>query len=141
MHTLRNLFAASVCVCLAAVFCPSCTDKAPEHPDLEGFWKEERIEDVSTGASEECDRLYWAFQLGVSQLNDYGSEGGEMLICRYEYDEGKATLRMHDFRPAGEEYLKVFGIPSEEVTFEVVRLDGDHMLLRSGNSMLYFKSF
>ena len=41
----------------------------------------------------------------------------------------------------GYEYLGEFGIPSDDVTFEVVRLDGDRLVLRAGDTTLYFRAF
>ena len=134
--------------CLAVSLCFSCTDKAPVHPDLEGFWKQEWIEDEATGERSECHRLYWAFQLGVSELQDLGENGYGNFLCRYEYDDAAATLRMYDFRwrsnqgqVVDADELKPFGIPSGDVTFEVVGLDGDNMVLRSGSISLRFRSF
>ena len=37
--------------------------------------------------------------------------------------------------------LGEFGIPSDDVTFEVVRLDGDRLVLRAGDTTLYFRAF
>ena len=52
---------------------------------------------------------------------------------------------MYNFRVKGSQSqeadvdkLKHFGIPSGDVTFEVVRLDGDHMVLRSGGTSFVF---
>ena len=126
----------------------SCTGKAPEYPDLEGFWKEEKVVDGSTGESRECHRLFWALQLGVSEVNDLGGNGFGSYLCRYVYDEGASTLRRYDFRTKGSQSevadiakLGEFGIPSDDVTFEVVRLDGDRLVLRAGDTTLYFRAF
>lgn len=136
------------CAGLAMVLCLACTGKAPEYPDLEGYWKQERIENRQTGESKACNRLFWALQLGVGEVKDLGENGSRISICRYDYDEGAATLRLYDFRMRGDqskrpeqELLDVFGIPSDDTTFEVLSLDGDHMVLRAGENVLYFRSF
>ena len=115
---------------------------------MEGYWKQESIEDEATDGHSECNRLFWAFQLGVSEIRDLGGNGYGTYVCRYDYNEGSATLRMYNFRVKGNpsqeadvDKLKLFGIPSGDVTFEVVRLDGDRMVLRSSGTSLYFRSF
>ena len=145
---IRQAAWGALCVCLAAILCQACTGKAPEYPDLEGYWKQERIEDRQTGESRACDRLFWALQLGVGEVKDLGKGGSRVCLCRYEYNEGAATLRLYDFRirgdqseRPGQEQLDVFGIPSEDTTFEVLLLDGDHMVLRSDKSVLHLRSF
>lgn len=148
MYKINSFVFKWICFCLLVPFCLSCTDKAPEYPDLEGYWKQEWIEDEATDGQSECNRLFWAFQLGVSEIRDLGGNGYGTYVCRYDYNEGAATLRMYNFRVKGNQSqeadvdkLKHFGIPSGDVTFEVVRLDGDHMVLRSGGTSLYFRSF
>lgn len=137
---------------LACLVALGCTGKAPEYPDLEGYWKEEYIENGITGERTECNRQFWALQLGVSEVLDFGGNGYGSYLCLYEYNEGAGTLRMYKFRVKGNqtkeadvEKLKYFGIPAEDaeegVTFEVVKLDGDDMILRSDETTLYFSSF
>ena len=45
MYKINSLIFKWICVCLTVSFCLSCTDKAPEYPDLEGYWKQESIEE------------------------------------------------------------------------------------------------
>ncbi len=136
------------CFCLAVASCLSCTDKAAEYPDLEGYWKQERIEDADTDSITQCNRLFWAFQLGVAEVRDLGENGYGTYVCRYDYNEGAATLRMYNFKEKGNQSqdadadkLVLFGIPSADVTFKVVRLHGDSMVLQAGETSLYFRSF
>lgn len=136
------------CLLLLGMLVVSCTEKAPVYPKLEGYWKEERVVDEVTGAGDECTRLYWAFQLGVSEIRDLGANGLGIHVCRYEYDEAHRLLRMWDFREkdnqsqnSSEEKLAGFGIPSSDVTFEVVKADGDHLVLRYEGNLLCFRSF
>lgn len=140
--------AAWTLLCLTVSLLPACTGKAPEYPDLEGYWKQERIEYRREGKTEGCNRLFWALQLGVTELKDLGNNGYGTYLCRYEYDEGKGTLRLFDFRKRSDQsplpdagQLKAFGIPSENVIFEVVSLDKDKMVLCAGDTALYFRSF
>ena len=134
--------------CLLLTLCVACTEKAPEFPVLEKYWKQERIEDNRTGESQDCKRLFWALQMGVSEIKDLGGNDYGTFLCRYEYDEGASTLRLYDFRlrtdqseVADESDLAHFGIPSGDVTFDVMQLEDDHMILRSEETTLYFRSF
>ena len=101
MYKINSLVFKWICFCLLVPFCLSCTDKAPEYPDLEGYWKQEWIEDEATDGQSECNRLFWAFQLGVSEIRDLGGNGYGTYVCRYDYNEGAATLRMYNFRVKG----------------------------------------
>lgn len=125
-----------------------CTDKAPEYPDLEGYWKTERIVNNQTGEKMPCNRLFWALQLGLVELKDLGENGFGGYIGRFEYDEKAKTLRIHNVvfqgnqtRPAEEKNLINFGLPSIDTVFDVLSLDGHRMVLRSDMTTLYFRSF
>ena len=48
MYKINSLIFKWICVCLTVSFCLSCTDKAPEYPDLEGYWKQESVGDEAT---------------------------------------------------------------------------------------------
>ncbi|MCD8317425.1 MAG: lipocalin-like domain-containing protein [Paraprevotella sp.] len=135
-------------ICLTAVLSAGCMDKAPENPVLEGYWKQERIGISRADTAEECRRLFWAFQLGVSELDDQGENGFGTYVCRYDYNKGASTLRMYNFRLKSDQSqlaptdkLKYFGIPSEDVTFNVLKLNDDNMILCAGDTVLYFRSF
>lgn len=136
------------CLCLVQALYTGCVDKAPEYPDLEGYWKTERIVDNRTGEDMPCNRLFWGVQLQVVELRDLGDNGFGRYVGRFEYDEKGKTLRLFGFvnkgnqaKPAGEDALRNFGLPSTDETFAVVSLDGDRMVLRSGETTLYFRSF
>ena len=60
MYKINSLVFKWICFCLLVPFCLSCTDKAPEYPDLEGYWKQEWIEDEATDGQSECNRLFSA---------------------------------------------------------------------------------
>ena len=91
---MRKTLWRTVRALVSLVWCVACTEKAPVYPDLEGYWKEERIENAATGESRECNRLFWALQLGVSEVKDLGHNGYGTYLCRYEYDEG-ASYHIH----------------------------------------------
>lgn len=129
-------------MCLTA-----CTGKAPEYPELEGYWKVGRVVDAETG-EQPCDRIFWAFQLGVGELKNLSGSGFGGCWCRYEYDASAATLRMFEFKTKGHpasdvpaEKLEILGLPGTDVTFSVVTLDGSRMVLQSEGLTIDLHSF
>lgn len=137
-----------LCFCLMQALYTGCVDKAPEYPDLEGYWKTERIVDNLTGEDKPCNRLYWALQLQVIELRDLRENATGSLVGRFVYDEGAATLRLTNMVKKGNQSanadaasLEKFGVPSAEAVFEVLSLDGKQMVLRSEKTTLYFRSF
>ena len=73
MYKINSLVFKWICFCLLVPFCLSCTDKAPEYPDLEGYWKQEWIEDEATDGQSECN-LHLQHHAPVSPLDTpYGS--------------------------------------------------------------------
>lgn len=134
----------------------SCTEKSGDYPDLEGYWKEEAMINNATGESITCNRLYWAFQLSVAEIRDLGDNGYSKYISRFTYDESANIIRMYDFRNRGNQkvvtdasILQFFGITPKmmsdstayEATFNVLKLDGDNMVLQNDSLTLYFRSF
>ena len=83
MYKINSLVFKWICFCLLVPFCLSCTDKAPEYPDLEGYWKQEWIEDEATDGQSECNRLFWAFpRFGIWAETVMGRTCAGMIIMR-----------------------------------------------------------
>lgn len=143
----RNiLFAAAGLLC--GILIASCTGKAEVYGDLEQYWKEEKIVYNETDTTVECHRLYWAFQLGVAELRDLGDNGFGTFVCLFDYDESAGTLRLYEFRTShwsetvpADSLLQNYGVPSSDVTFDVVKLNHDDMVLRCDTTTLYFIAF
>lgn len=141
----------SICRFFCMVYClfavlVSCTEKAPEYPDLEGYWRLERIETNVTGDVQTCNRLYWALQLGIVRLHDRGDNGYGTITGAYVYDEGARTLKMLEMyvgnntaaKPA---QLIPYGVPDAGTTYDVLQCDGDNMILRCEQYTLYLRKF
>lgn len=87
MYKINSLVFKWICFCLLVPFCLSCTDKAPEYPDLEGYWKQEWIEDEATDGQSECNRLFGHFSLecprfGIWAETVMGRTCAGMIIMR-----------------------------------------------------------
>ena len=127
-------------LCLCLLLCTGCVDKAPEYPELEGFWKTERIVDNATGEEQPCHRLYWALQLGIVQLKDLGGNGLGNHFGRFAYDRQAGTLRIFEVQGISEQKLQGFGIPSTDTLFGITLRDGK-MVLQSETTTVYFSLF
>lgn len=139
---------SSFIICAVALVLVACTEKAPVHKDLEGYWKTDRIINRKTGTEMDCYRHFWAFQLGVSEVKKLAEGATAQYISLYQYDEAEKTLRMYEFRNKGSqsqkpqlEKLQVMGISSLDVTFDVVSLDDDKLTLQSEDFTIYFHSY
>lgn len=145
----------SLIVCLCTLL--SCTEKAPINGDLDGNWQLLRMVDNGTGEEVSCNRMYWAIQLWVAELNDRGEGKSRKFIARFVYDEAKQQVYMKDFNSNGgqlvnevadeKERLKRlkelarYGITSTEAVFDVVQADGNRLILRSAEKTLHFRKF
>lgn len=130
------------------LMCLSCTGKAPMNGNLDGNWQLMRIEDRTTGETENCHRLYWAIQLWVIELTDKGDNHFGNYIGRFVYDKDNNAIVISDFRLrsdenklATEDQLIHYGIPSSDATFDVVKANGKELILQSETAILYFRSF
>lgn len=144
MYQVRK-WRGSLLVLLMLSIMTSCVTKAPEYPDLEGFWKLERIENNQTGEVVVPNRLYWSLQLGIIKLNDRGSYTHTQVIGAYLYDEQARTLSMPEMfvgvRDAQPSQLIPYGIPDVGVVFDVQLCDGNRMILRCDEFTVYLGAF
>lgn len=147
MLKINNILFVGVSL-LFGLFITSCTGKAEVYGDLEQYWKEEKIVYNETDSTVECYRLYWAFQLGLTELRDLGDNGFGTFVCLFDYDESGGTLRLYEFRTGhntetvpADSLLQNYGVPTSDVTFEVVKLNHDDMVLRCDTTTLYFCAF
>lgn len=129
---------------LTTIFSLSSCDKLPENGKLDGMWQLVQIdtEEGSNHAVKE-QRLYYSVQLKLITLR--GMSGSKYILGRFKH-EGN-TLSLYDFRTGGDEKpcsledLKPYGIYSAEPTFEVEKLTGSEMILKSEEATLYFRKF
>lgn len=137
---------------IIGIFCmliwSSCTGKSSMNGNLDGNWQLMKIENRTTGETENCHRLYWAIQLWVIELTDKGDNHFGNYIGRFVYDKDNNTIRIRDFRlrsdeskQASEDQLSHFGIHSSDATFDVVKANGKELILQSEVAVLYFRSF
>lgn len=73
MEKIRKV-CARLCLVLVFMLWAGCTGKAPEYPDLEGYWKTERIVDNATGEDMPCNRLFWAAATADCRTEGFGKQ-------------------------------------------------------------------
>lgn len=144
MHQIKQL-----CKCVAGVLAclllATCTAKAPVYPDLEGYWKLERVEYHNSGEVVEPYRMYWSLQLGIIKLNDRGHYVNPQIIGAYIYDEASRTLSMPEMYigkvDANPQQLQPYGIPEVGIIYDVLLCDGERMILRCDEFTVYLGAF
>lgn len=138
MKKLTILFILSILFTL-----PSC-NKLPMNGKLDGMWQLIQI-DTKEGSNHDVkeQRLYYSVQLKLITLRGMG--GSSYILGRFEHSGN--SLSLYDFRTGGSEQpctlenLKPYGLYSLEPKFEVEKLTGSEMVLKSEESTLYFRKF
>lgn len=129
---------------LATILSLSSCDKLPMNGKLDGMWQLIQI-DTKEGSNHDVkeQRLYYSVQLKLITLR--GMSGSKYILGRFEHSDN--TLSLFDFRTGGDEKpcvlsdLEPYGLYSLEPKFEVVKLTGKEMILKSEESTLYFRKF
>ncbi len=154
MENIRNFknksWRAVLLVCMMALSLCACDFHASDNGDLDGFWHLESIEDLQSGEMQHLDnqKLFWAYQVHLMYLQ--GASTGTFFL-RFEHSNG--TLRLYEPRRNGghgevgdplvtdPSVLQPYGITALEESFEVEKLNGSTMVLRSGTYRLRFTKF
>lgn len=140
-------------ICISVVFV-SC-DKEPIDNDIEGMWRMERFTTHSDGVvHQDCPRIFYSIQLNIVDIaekqcpyhHNYGSFVGHFYL---NGDHTLATMKDFKFRQGtgdtGEdvpiEQLLPYGLNAAETTFDVLKADGKHLVLKSDYATLELTNF
>ncbi len=129
----------------------SCDLEMSDNGELDGFWQLARIDTIGGGSSDMVPtRLFWSVQLHLLELSDHGS-GHNNKTYLLRFDQDGSHLRVYDpYQSARNEgdkpvadaaVLQPYGIQSLDETFEILRLDGDKLQLRSSLLQLEFNRY
>lgn len=127
----------------------SC-EKAPENRNIEGFWQLLNYTTESDGVVHTCDRIYYAIQLQIAELSEKGgSQNLPTLKGLYHYDEATNSITINDFKykekgdflTPNEEQLNSYGLNKPNMELEVLKADGDYLVLKSEYATLTLKRF
>lgn len=129
------LFAAVVMICVLS----GCR-KASDNGKLDGQWQIMKIENVATGEEMVPPvRKYICLNLHVVQLTGNGQAFGNM---HYDKDKGIINWDFPKLKTEDEiATLQSWGLYSNPVTLEVVKLDGSQMVLKTPETVITCRRF
>ena len=137
-------------VVMAAMTFNACTIETSEAGDFEGMWHLTRVDTIATGGvlDKSNDKMYWSFQFKLMQATDKTGRRSNILM---RYIAGDGTLKLHTpyiyNRGNGDKpledtnLLKPYGINNLEEEFQVLKLGGGKMQLKSDLLILTFRKF
>ena len=121
-----------------------------DNGDLDGFWSLTQIDSTATGATKEVSdlRLFWSVQHKLLQLQDYQGIN-PMCLLRFEKNGQQLTLSSPFLynRDEGDQpiedisVLAPYGINAMPETFQIQKLNGSKMTLKTDIVTLYFTRF
>lgn len=128
----------------------ACEFHAGDNGDLDGFWHLESMENTQTGEVTYLGNqtIFWSYQVDLMYLQ--GASTGSFFL-RFTHADNTLTLYSPyadgGHSPEGDVLLEdpapllPYGITALEETFQVERLDGGAMVLRSEAYRLSFTKF
>ena len=133
-------YIALIVTVATALFCGVSCNKASHNGKLDGQWQIMSIEESATGkVTSPVRNSYICINLHIIQLTGNGMTTGKMT-----YDKKAATLYC-DFpyvKPEQvESLLGGFGLPSNPVTLDIVKLDGKSLVLRTDKTIITCRRF
>ena len=126
---------------MAAMMFNACTIETSEAGDFEGMWHLTRVDTIATGGvlNKSNDKMYWSFQFKLMQailMRYIAGDGTLKLHTPYIYNRGNGDKPLEDTNP-----LKPYGINNLEEEFQVLKLGGGKMQLKSDLLILTFRKF
>lgn len=122
-------------------------EKAPINGKVDGHWQLMSFE-TADGEVHPCQRIYYAIQLQLVEINNKGGDGHGAFIGRFHYNAETQTVAVSEFRQRGQEanlatpqQLLPFGMNRIETVFHVRKADGKTLILQSDYATLNFRIF
>ena len=141
MKNISRIFLAGVCVLVCTILVGGCR-KAPINGKLDGQWQIMKIELTDDGTVTTPEwRAYIDINLHVVNLTTVTTAEvqGDRVCGNLIYDKSASTMTL-DFPYNTEgsklERLKVWGIYSNPVTFDIVKVNGKELVIRSARSIV-----
>lgn len=130
--------------------CTSCELETSTNGALDGYWRLQQVDTLQTAGTADlsAQRLFWAVQGKILMLKDLSLQYPE-CVMEFEHHDGRLALRkpLISDRAKGDpviddvKILYPYGIWRLDEQFEVERLDGSRMILRSEQLRLVFTKF
>ena len=134
---------------LGCIFLNACQKEAI-NSKIEGHWKlSEYI--TADGEKHTCKQLYFSISLWIVEIAEKPNQNGYgTYIGRLEYPSNK-TIRIWDFKQRAHTAdngisatiydLMPFGLNNTDTLFEILKSDGESLILKSDYSTLKLKRF
>lgn len=134
-------------VLLSLTILSNSCQKEPINGKTDGQWQLMHFE-TTDGTIHPCERIYYAIQLQLVEISDKGGNHHGSFIGRFNYNQEAEKITVKEFRTrwqeetlATQEQLLPFGMDSTETVFDVIKADGNSLILRSDYATLTFRSF
>lgn len=141
MKKISAIYFAGVCLAIIILAAGGCR-KMPINGKLDGQWQIMKIENLQDGSDvTSVYRSYIDISLHVVNLRNVSLDesAGSVISGNMKYDKGGNTLYM-DFPYNTEgsklDQLQLWGIYSNPVTFDIVKLDGKQLILKSPETLI-----
>lgn len=145
---MKKLSYISALICMAMmIMLPVGCRKAPINGKLDAQWQIMSIENKKTGEVETpANRRYIDFGLHVVNLRSVTSTDGPGAVYsgNLSYDKGASTVAMDfPYNKEGDSFnnLGKWGIFTNPVKFDIVRLDSKQLVLSSPESVITCRRF
>lgn len=127
----NGLFRVALIIVLLAL--SSCY-KVSHNGDLDGMWRVISIESVETGKESHPDQIFYCFDLSIAQL----TRGYIVATANMVYHYPEIKLDFPNQRP---EVLADWGIYATYVEFEILKLNGSSLVIKSDDSIVTMTKF
>lgn len=133
----RILYAIFVTSVIAAAFAMTGCRSMSHNGRLDGFWKIVTIENTATGEVTPANsEYYYSFYRDVMNLKD--TKSVKNITGKFNYHKGddKITIE-YPYIESDQMYeLEPYGIYENPVTFEILKLTGSELVLKSDHSIV-----
>lgn len=136
--------ALAISIAAALISFAACR-KVSHNGSLDGQWQIMTIEDAATGQSAApVIPSYISFNLHLIQLSYVSGDSAPRITGNMTYDKNAETIFCDftdDQQPNVEAALAPFGIFSNPVTLQIVKLDRKSLVLRTDRSLITCRRF
>ncbi|MBQ5981751.1 MAG: lipocalin-like domain-containing protein [Prevotella sp.] len=128
----------------------SCEIETHAKGNIDGNWHLEQIDTLETGGSKDIreNRIFWGIQANLVQLRSY-YDPENIYILRFSktdktfqlYEPRLNDREKHDPAVTDVTLLNPYGINELQESFQIEKLSGSKMILKSAKLRLHFETF
>lgn len=160
-----SVIAASHCIIAVISLMTACDMHSSDNGSLDGFWQLAQADTLSAdnpagrSADVRAKGIFWAIQADLLEMRDVHDKRidttylHQSVFFRFKHESG----RLHLYDPSLNQradvpnypdaeieslyFLKYYGIYSKDVTFDVLQLDDDRMVLQGEHFRFHFRKY